>query len=325
VPDTSSIAASALPSALAAGHEQFCPQCGYSLRGHGGPDGAAEVCCPECGFAVDLRTLHRSIIPWVHRREIGRWRAYWRTVRLVSRRPRLVAAEASKPLRIEDAEGFRRVTAVLAFVPLAALLVWGYTAAVAAHARIDFSLWSGLGISFSKGAGPLLTREHALGWVLEWAVVVALLLGLWLFLMGVTGVASYFFHPRQLDVVQQNRAVALSYFSSAALAWTPVSVAILVLGIACGQVRASNWQSAQYLRNVAVVATVTGGVMLLGQAGIWYTDTLAMLRRASYGSWGRVATAALLLPILSLLLGVLTLVILPAAVALIALMILSFS
>jgi len=325
VSDPPAITATVVPSTPAAGHEQFCPECGYSLRGHGSGDGAAEVCCPECGFAVDLRTLHRSIIPWVHRHEIGRWRAYWRTVWLVSQRPRLVAAEASKPLRIEDAEGFRRVTAVLAFVPLAALVLWGYTTATAEYARIDFSLWQGLYISFGKGSGPLLTRGHALGWVLEWVVVAALLLGLWLFVLGVTGIASYFFHPRHLNVVQQNRAVTLSYFSSAVLAWTPVSVTILTLGVACGQIRATDWQSAQLLRNASVVAVVTGVVMLLGQAGIWYTDTLTMLRRASYGSWGRVATAALLLPVLSLILAALTLVILPAAVALVALVILSFS
>src|SRR5438128_163233 len=65
-------------SAPEIGHDPFCPQCGYSLRGLNPRDSAAaEVCCPECGFAVDLRTLQQSIIPWVHRREIGRWRAYW--------------------------------------------------------------------------------------------------------------------------------------------------------------------------------------------------------------------------------------------------------
>ena len=123
MPEAPTISATDFGSATAADEGLFCPECGYSLRGLGGdrPEGpAGNVRCPECGFAVDLRTLHQSIIPWVHRHEIGRWRAYWRTVRLVSRRPRLVAGEACKPLRIEDAVGFRRITAFLVFLPLAA-------------------------------------------------------------------------------------------------------------------------------------------------------------------------------------------------------------
>jgi hypothetical protein len=301
----------------------FCPQCGYSLRGLGGPGGAADVRCPECGFAVNLQTLHQSIIPWVHRHEIGRWRAYWRTVHLVSRRPRLVAGEATKPLRIEDAVGFRRVTALLAFAPLAALVVWAYVATL--PETISFGLpWRFRGSVELRGiANNMQFHGHALGWVLEWAVVASLLLGLWLFVLAMTGLPSYFFHPARLTIVQQNRAVALSYFSCAALAWTPVSLGLIVGGALLANHRAAAWDQVKHFRDAGTALIAIGGLLLLGQGVTWYADILTMLKRATYGSTVRVWAAAFTLPLLALSVAVVTLVLLPAGVALLALIAIS--
>jgi hypothetical protein len=325
VPEAPTISATNSGSASAADKDLFCPQCGYSLRGLGEPGGAGNVRCPECGFAVNLQTLRQSIIPWVHRHEIGRWRAYWRTVRLVSRRPKLVAGEASKPLRIEDAIGFRRMTAFLVFLPLAALLVWGYVARIADPIRLTgFPLVESR--ADPQGArGGLLAGGHALGWVLEWAVVAAGVLGLWLLSLGVTGMASYFFHPPGLTAVQQNRAVALSYFACAALAYTPLSVGLMVVATAVVAAAPRHGYVAIRAQNLAAIATAIGLIMLSGQCVIWYADTLRMLRRATYGSTARVWTAAATLPAMALLLALLTLVVFPAVVALVGLVILGFA
>jgi len=51
-----------------------CPKCGYSLRG------LTSERCPECGMSLAEVNALGSAIPWVHRRSIGTWRAYWRTV-----------------------------------------------------------------------------------------------------------------------------------------------------------------------------------------------------------------------------------------------------
>jgi hypothetical protein len=328
VPDTPTVSRPNPPPATQAADEGlFCPQCGYSLRGlgGGGPDGtASEVRCPECGFQVNLQTLHQSIIPWVHRREIGRWRAYWRTVRLVSGRPRLVAGEASKPLRIEDAVGFRRVTALLAFLPLAALLVWGYVGSLSETIPLGATgAWGLPPIELRGTANGIQFHGHALGWLLEWSVVAALLLGLWLFVLAITGLPSYFFHPRQLTVVQQNRAVALSYFSCAALAWTPVSVGLIVGGALLASHRWAAWDEVQRFRNIGTAMCAIGGLFLAGEAIAWYADILAMLKRATYGSTGRVWAAAVTLPLLTVPVAVVTLVLLPLSVAMLALLVIS--
>ncbi len=55
----------------------YCQKCGYNLRGL-----TAER-CPECGRSLEGLRSPVSLIPWVHRREIGRLRAYWKTVWLV--------------------------------------------------------------------------------------------------------------------------------------------------------------------------------------------------------------------------------------------------
>lgn len=323
VPDAPAIDRSEPVAAQSAADEGlFCPQCGYSLRGLGP---AGDVRCPECGFSVNLETLHQSIIPWVHRHEIGRWRAYWRTVRLVSRRPRLVAGEASKPLRIEDAAGFRRVTALLVFLPLAALFVCCYVAQVGSPMVIPgFPSLIARAEPGSTHVG-LLSGGRALGWFLEWAVVGAGVLGLWLMSLGVTGLGSYFFHPPGLAVVQQNRAIALSYFACAALAYTPLSVGLMVIATVVLAVTPDRGYVAGRAQNMAGIMIGIGVVMLFGQCAIWYADTLRMLRRATYGSTARVWTAAVTLPAMALLLAALTVVVLPAAVALIGLIILSFA
>src|SRR5690606_33860096 len=68
-------AAAEAPSTLP---DVFCPWCGYDLRGRVGE------ACPECGGRIDREELLRSQIPWSHRRTLGRIRAFWQTVWLVT-------------------------------------------------------------------------------------------------------------------------------------------------------------------------------------------------------------------------------------------------
>src|SRR5688572_29554412 len=108
----------AIPASIPAEVDLICPECGYDLRG------IESRQCPECGQELDRDKLRRSSIPWNYRHEIGRWKAYWRTVEMVIRRPGLVAADVTRSVSLEDAQKFRRVTAfVAASVPMALLIL----------------------------------------------------------------------------------------------------------------------------------------------------------------------------------------------------------
>src|ERR1051326_3842558 len=140
----------------------FCPDCGYNLHG------IESQRCPECGHEIDWDRVSRSRIPWVHRGELGRWRAYWRTVWLVCIESRLVSDDVLRPVRLHDARGFRNVTVWVAFVPLALAVMVAYIAL----------RWNSGPRHFPPG-----TR---LGWALEFGCLPMILLGLFLFLKAVT-------------------------------------------------------------------------------------------------------------------------------------------
>jgi hypothetical protein len=99
----------------------FCEGCGYSLLGLAGDR------CPECGRPFNPNEQPYARVPWLHRRRIGRWRGYWRTVGQVVRRPREFAAELCRPVRIsaDDARRFRTVSAMIAATSLVGAIVFG--------------------------------------------------------------------------------------------------------------------------------------------------------------------------------------------------------
>jgi len=182
-----------------------CPDCGYSLHG------IESDRCPECGLTIDRTTLSISRLPWAHRDELGRFRAYWRTVLMAMFRPRLIGQEMNRPVSFSDSQRFRHATVLLGFVPL---LAWGVGLFLNA-------------VNFSD-----LGHGSCLGWVLQGIDCLAVAFAGWLLLFMMSGSASYFYHPRSLGIVRQNRAVALSYYSCAPLAW--MFVPAILFGIAVG-------------------------------------------------------------------------------------------
>lgn len=106
---------SSSPSAL----DVFCPKCIYNLRG------IESERCPECGYSLAFLKIAESQIPWVHRKQIGRFRAYWRTVWWATFRRHKFGEELTRPMSLPDARRFHYVTLChfyLAIVPLAGLL-----------------------------------------------------------------------------------------------------------------------------------------------------------------------------------------------------------
>ncbi len=165
--------------------EMLCPDCGYDLRGS---DSAR---CSECGLDVsELRHSGLARLPWERRRELGAVRAYLRTVWMTTSHPKWFARAALMSGGYADARRFQLVNVVLGTL--------GLTATALALLRPAPRVWDSalaLGIWFP----------------------IAMLVGLFLSLLLMTGVPSYFFHPRQFTVRRQNRCVALSYYASAPL------------------------------------------------------------------------------------------------------------
>ena len=266
--------------------ELFCPACGYSLRG------IESDRCPECGFAVDRSAAAVSRIPWEHRRRLGRVRAYWRTMWMPSRD---VASDMIRPVNYRAARLYQIVTVLIASLPIAAM----------AALPVPDNFYQALGGSLS--AWPIALPS---GWAIDFMLPflagagfrVVVPIAIVLFFLAMTGVASYFFHPPHLTVVQQNRAIALSYY-----ACTPL--VLLVLPAIVGwaflllAIYKPDWLDRQFM-SAAFMGFFTGLVPVVTLLLLWFT-TLRMLRAATVCSTARVATMAVTLPIAWALLAVL--------------------
>lgn len=181
----------------------FCQECGYNLRG------LTSNRCPECGCSVDALRSEVSCLPWVYRDTIGRMRAYWQTVCFVMFRHKRFCEEVSRPVDYADAQRFRWVTVLHVYLPILAATILLY-----------FLFW------LTPSEDSSLNQVFREVWP-----VVMIHVCILLFLAAATGVPSYFFHPRDISVEQQNRAIALSYYACAALAWTPLALMALTIGL----------------------------------------------------------------------------------------------
>lgn len=186
------------PTSAAAFEEgTYCPDCGYDLRG------ISAARCPECGLGLEFVEGDVPLLPWARRREIGRLRAYWHTWLLVSLRRKRFYRALLQPLSHADAQRFRYVTLLHAFVPFALMLpVWAY-----AHPP-----------TFKSMAG-----EFGSWFPVPWLV------GLAAALVVLTGVPAGFLRPRGASVRRQNRAIALCRYACAPLALLPIPLILFVL------------------------------------------------------------------------------------------------
>ena len=169
----------------------FCQDCGYNLRGLTGDR------CPECGRSLEGLRSTVSKIPWVHRKEIGRFRAYWKTVWFVMFRQRQFCDEMARDHRYGDSQKFRWTTIAFACLPIIAAAILG--SILDARSPTDHELfnmyWSNLGLAISVHVGFIL------------------------FLAAATGAPSYFFESKVIEIPLRNRAIALSYYACGALSF----------------------------------------------------------------------------------------------------------
>ena len=234
--------------------DYYCLACGYNLRGL--PGGR----CPECGRDFD-HTEHEGFrAPWVERHRVGVMNAYWQTAALVTFRPGEFAGRFHwRRVRFHGSHAFRLWT-----------VAWAAAAVVLAAAAFAWHL--GLG-----GIGLVV-----LGGALAPSALV--------FAYGATELAGFFTGPRMPSDTSEEvfRARMMNDYASAALAWTPLPAAVLLLGVAAGKVAGGPADEALFLLAAALAAWV--GVLWLG-------GTLVLFGRALELGTGALLLAAVFFPV----------------------------
>ena len=181
------------------GNDLYCPDCGYDLRG------LTSRRCPECGLDLMFIETAEPQIPWEHRAAEGRVRTYFRTVWQVLFRTRVFCRAASVPVSYRDAQRFRAVSIAIG--------LFGILLGCVLLTIANLNIFSEIGEEFGS-------------WMYGWLAITPLLL-----LVFFTGLPSYFFHPRRLSIERQNRAIALSYYGSAPLAFVPLTVIFATIAV----------------------------------------------------------------------------------------------
>lgn len=246
-------------------HDLFCQQCGYNLRA------LTSDRCPECGHSLETVRASRTQIPWVHRQEIGRFRAYWRTIWMVMFRQRVFCEEMARPVSYADCQGFRWVTVLHVYIPILFVTI----------------LALALGMSPEPFQSEL--TYAIVGSV--WPVVLFHMLII-VYLGAITGIPSYFFHPRGIPVALQNRAVAMSYYACGPLALTFLPGTAAIVAILLGG--NGYWGMASLLFAV---------VLPFALVVIWLIDLLHISRRVMPQYRGRAYLIFFCVPGLWLFLG----------------------
>jgi hypothetical protein len=276
--------------------EPICPRCGYDLRS------IASDRCPECGLIIDRTAMSVSRIPWTHRRSIGRWRAYWRTNLLAIFRPRKLADEIARPVSLSDSQSFRHVTVFIAW----ATVLLSFIVLVVVDRKSAFE-------------GLRESGSH-LGWWLETTSVAAGLLACWAALLMISGAGSYFFHPRDLPTVVQNRGIALSYYTCAPLAW--LWLPALCCGIA-GAISPLDFVQAgpgeKWVNGLVFAAGAFGVVIALA----CWSAVVRLMARVTRCGIGRAIAMVIYLPIAWLICAAVAMLI-PATALYLSLVYLSF-
>jgi hypothetical protein len=300
-------ASSSSPPPDASQLEALCAACGYDLRGLPGE----RTRCPECGTTIDRSAP--SVLPWGQRGHVGRVLAYLRTARLAIFGTRRLATEVGRPVSFRDAQAFRWVTVILAWLPLGTAAVVLEVLAVHTMGSLGYAA-----VAVPNAPIPAIQIDALFALAAAAVLYVPIPLCALLFLIFASGVASYWFQPESLHVVRQNRAVALSYYACAPLALLFIPVALFA---GAAGVEAAGWTDDRGGWRMFLSFLLGGGSSLLVISSMWWFVTIRLMRRATASSTGRIWLAGLLLPATWFAIGVLTLVVLPCLIGFVALMI----
>jgi hypothetical protein len=261
--------------------ELYCAHCGYDLRGTVGER------CSECGKVFDRAAAQASRIAWVHRRELGRIRAYWRTLVAVSWRPWKLAEEMARPVDWRSASRFRWVMIGIAAVLLAGL---AGVAELTGHGHFaDLAQLPELTSAGKLSPAPILWPALVLlgtPWFLV-ASVLGCLLGLAMMSWWARTVAWVI---ARTQVEKEQASSLVCYVTTPGL----TTVAVIGLGIAC--VAATSFVR-PWNETPAVIGLALMGALLV--FWWWLRVLILTVLTTRIGLLGGVVAGALLLPCLA--------------------------
>jgi len=257
----------------------FCPSCGYDLRA------ATSNRCSECGLELDPVLLSRSGIAWAHRREIGRLRAFVKTIWQVVVDSRGIRYELAKPQELADGRSFSRVVAILLAMLMAGIFfvavqnAGGFSELIPEIAAGDVyeigtvrgyrAVWIGL---FTDWAVPWFAGARV------WGVLPVCLVMLAFYLARVTGTI---FHVSSQPAVQQERVRTLAHYLGG-----PLLIVLLVLPLAVVVALIDNWLNwvtDRTLMRYEIAATLVCAILAIG------TPLLVVVRSAQWAKRARHA------------------------------------
>jgi hypothetical protein len=252
--------------------DSWCPHCGYDLRG------IDTGRCPECGGIIDAAARKPSQIPWRHRNRNGAVRSYIRTVLWVIFHPGRFRNELDVASNYRDARQFWMITVAIAYAPVlfTTALLYGKLPAGMSTAQV------------------IADNQYGLNYA-----AVALNLGALFFLLAATALPSCFCVRRGMTIVQQNRAIALSYYGCAVLALSPL---LLLCTRAAVVGDRFEW---------GMPFWILTGVVALAMGITWLINTLRILFIATDRKRAGRVRLGMLLPLMWVLLAILLGVVFP--------------
>jgi hypothetical protein len=190
--------------------------------------------------------------------------------------------DMARPVSYADAQRFRWVTILHMQVPLMLATAGWYVGA-----------WPTL---FDD---PLANQLFCQIWP-----AVGLHIGIALFLAAVTGVPSYFFHPRGLPVEMQNRAIAMCYYACSPLALAALPIAPGAFFI---------WSTGASALNdkLLILSFLLTALLIAALMYAWLAELFRISRRVMPQYGGRSYVILLGVPASWVLLGLLIFAIIP--------------
>ncbi len=261
----------------------FCPKCIYNLRG------IESERCPECGYSLSFLKIAESQIPWVHRKRIGRFRAYWRTVWWVTFRRLKLGEELARPMSVPDARRFQKMTMLhvyLAILVLTELLVFegpqSLHAAFANHTALTVCV------------------------ILVVHLCVLLAFGVTCRIGGDT------IRNKNMPAGRQAQALGLGYYAAGAFAWLPLTWPLMFLAFELMIIYERVWY-------VATAFAILGCILFMLSGLLWLYDLMYIERCVLHRSSAEQAKAGLKQMLLLGIAEFVILILLPLAIAYIAL------
>ena len=216
--------------------------------------------------------MARSRLPWAYRKELGRWKAYWRTVWLGTWKVRILASEVNRPVDERDARRFARITALVAGLPFAAAMLLVILREGGTNFLNPLQGWTPTGMARVNvpldAAIPLVA-----GLTRWWMLPVSIVLFVWL----IAGSKRIWFAAGALPAVMRNRGAALSYYAVAPLVFMPVGLAIWATGVG---LRLIGPGDSALFQTLAALLSIGWGVSLFCLFESWLV-TLLLHRRTT--------------------------------------------